>query len=384
MWARRGAALLFTALALGALVPSIRVAADMSPPTIADMNWSPYRPIHFSNVTIYANISDPDGIGPVYVLWCSLGGLCDPPHVMTDMGGGAYQTTDVTTKPKAIGAILEVFASDTLGNQGNTSQSFVLFVDSLNVTLTPAVVAAPPGAVVSVNGTAYYGPREKPKDGENLSAPAEGVTVDVTVSGTTTSATVDATGHFTANVTAPTADGTYPIVATGRDRNLTGTADGTMAVSTVPTPDLTIANARVTPANPVAGTTVTLEFDVANVGTADASGVGVVVALVRGTDQTEIINDTVTVPQAGTVRRTVAWSSVAGEASFRITVDPANATAELNEGNNVREVSLSIGAPATVERPKMLKNSVCPLGLKQAPASSEPLRKLMTSPAPML
>src|SRR3989304_2260604 len=201
MGARRGATLLFAVFVVGLLVPSIRVAADMSPPTIADMNWSPYRPIHFSNVPIYANISDPDGIGPVYVLWCSLGGLCDPPHVMTDMGGGAYQTTDVTTKPKAIGAILEVYASDTLGNQGNTSQSFVLFVDSLNVTLPPAV----------------------------------------------------APGHFPAHAPAPGADGTYPIVATGRDRNLTGTADGTMAVSTVPTPDLTIANARVTPANPVGG-----------------------------------------------------------------------------------------------------------------------------------
>lgn len=344
----RGATLILSFLLLAplaALAP--RVAADTSPPTITDVRWTPHYPIHFQNVTVYANISDPDGVNPgsVFATWCDFVGRCTF-HNMVGVENGTYQTTDVTTLPATAGATMEIYATDKLFNSGNTAAYTVLFIDSLNVTVDPPVVEAHPGASVAVNGTAFYGPRLVPRDGENRSAPAVGIIVNVTVDGTTTPSTVDAAGHFSATMTAPSTEGTFPIAAAGRDRNLTGSDSGSMAVSIEPKPDLTILNAQVSPTDPEVGHQVTLSFDAANNGTANASGVRVVVDLVRGGTTNRLLSATISIPKGGgSVHEVVPWTETeAVTEQVWIRIDPDNNISELDEGNNVVALNVTYHA----------------------------------------
>jgi len=340
MRGRRGAVLL-ALVVLAALLPAHPAAGDGLPPTISDLRWTPRFPIAPSNVTLHANITDPDGFSEVYATWCTLDGFCIFP-TMYDEGGGAHRA-NATTPLNTIGAAYQVFATDTFGNRNNSPKIYVLFVDSVYLTLDPLTVASP-GGVGLVNGTAFYGPRFVPYDGANESVPAEGLLVEVMVQGASETGTVDENGDFSIPVTAPLAEGAYPVEATATDRTLTDTAQSTLAVSAVPRPDLVVANARLSPPYPVAGDIVTLDFDVRNQGTADAEDAPVVVRVAGFPDP--VFNELLSVPQGESVHRTTTWRAVAGTIQVIIQIDPDDAIAELDEGNNLHGLSLPVSSPA--------------------------------------
>src|SRR3989442_12176583 len=220
---RRGiGVLVLIVLALATLAAVAAAKGDTTPPTITDPRWTPRYPIIPSNVTLSANVSDPDGVAFVQGTWCAVPPfLCTYPQLY-HVGGNLYSANE-STFIGSMGASFEGFAQDNAGNSITIGPFYALFVDSLSLTLTPRVVAATPGASVTVNGTAFYGPSTRPFDRqENHSAPAEGVVANVTVDGATHPATIDGTGNFSVTFAAPSSDGTYPIDVTAADRNLTG------------------------------------------------------------------------------------------------------------------------------------------------------------------
>ena len=340
--------LLLSATLLAALLPTLDAGADANPPVFVDTWWEPHRPIHPSNVTLYANVTDSDGIAWVQstfcyytaeAAWiCVYSDLADPDGdgVWTAVPEGPYGTS--TQAEPVIGALLGFTAGDTALNYANTTKVWILFVDSVNVTLTPPVLGAEPGQDVAVNGTAFYE--------SNLTAPAEGVSVTVSVPGSSVQATVNATGGFSANLTAPAAEGVYTINATATDRTLTGWQEGTLAVSTVPRPDLRVENVRPSSASPTAGQPFTLMFDVTNVGTGDAVGTRVVVETSRGTEWAPVYDEQVDLAKGGgTVTLAAEWAAAEGATSVRIRVDADEAFSELDEGNNNYTTTVTARAP---------------------------------------
>ncbi len=347
MRGRFGVALVLAVLFAG-MAPTIAPArADSLPPTVARYWTEPRYPIQPQNTTLFAEISDPDGVAVVYATWCTVPSrLCQYP-ILTDpdgdgiwsgygaeVGGDAYIWIDG-------GAGYKVYAEDTVGNGITTAPLWVLFAHSLNVNLDPPVVGGAPSTMVPLHGTAHF-------DG-NGTAPAENVSVSVAFNEAVYRGTVDATGNFTVDLPAPPLEGSYPVDVTATDRNLTGTAHGSMAVSTVPKPDLTVENVVVSPADLVAGHEVYLSFDIVNLGTEDASGVRVVVTLTLGGTTNVLLNESWVVPAGGArIHRVAPWSPEAGTQTVRIRLDPANAIAELDETNNGDEIVLTVSpAPDT-------------------------------------
>jgi subtilase family serine protease len=88
---------------------------------------------------------------------------------------------------------------------------------------------------------------------------------------------------------------------------------------------------------------VSLEFDVQNVGTADANEVRVVVHA-SGLQET-VFDETLSVPRGGFVHRSASWRVVEGPRAVHLVIDPEGVISELNEGNNVWESTVN-GAPA--------------------------------------
>jgi len=337
----RSGGIILAILVLAFLLPWVPVEADGAPPVITDIRWSPRYPINPQNVTLYANVSDPDGILKVRGTWCTVDGICTFPQ-MYHMGNGVYQA-NVSTLRNTIAAGYQVFATDMQGNEGSTSKVWALYADSLTLTLDAPVVAAQPSSTVMVTGTAFYGPRFQPGDGENRSAPAEGVAVHVTVDGVITTGAVDADGSFAIRVVSPAVEGSFPIVVSATDRSLNAEASGTMAVSSVPRPDLGIANVRLTPEAPIAGERVVLDFDVKNVGSADAIGVQLLVHVVGLAES--VLSESISVPQGGSVHRSASWQAIEGARAVHIIIDPDDAVLELDEDNNFA-VSMVTGTPA--------------------------------------
>jgi len=340
MDSRRGGIVL-AILVLASLLASVPVGADASPPVITDVRWSPRYPINPSNVTLYANVSDPDGVLEVRGTWCTVDGICTFP-AMYHMGNGVYQA-NVSTLRRTIAAGYQVFATDMQGNEGSTTKIWVLYADSLTLTLDPPVVAAQPDSTVMVNGTAFYGPRSVAGDGENRSAPAEGMAVHVTVDGVVTDGAVDAEGSFSVSVHSPAAEGIFLIDVDATDRSLTAATSGTMAVSAVPHPDLRIANVRLTPDAPVAGDRVVLDFDIENVGSADAVDVPLLVDATGLADP--VLSESISVPREESVHRSASWRALEGARLVHISIDPDDTVLELDEDNNF-EVLTVTGTPA--------------------------------------
>ena len=334
--------LLILAAATAVTLPPVR--GDTSPPTIHDRWWEPRYPIAPEQVHVYADVSDPDGVKMVDAIWCYVPAfLCFYPELVDNGTGGdaisgdGIYTAIVDTNDQVIGASYLLHVVDMLDNSYSTPKIYALFVDSVNVTLDESFFAAEPGQDVTVNGTAFYE--------SNASAPAEGVTVTVSVEGNTAQATVDAAGRFSASLTAPVSDGTYAITATATDRTLTGTADATLAASTVPRADLTVTNVQL-PSEMVVGQPTTVTFDVRNLGTADAVDVRVVVQVQEGSTWRTVYDQRVAVAKGGgTVTLAAQWTVREGSQSIRIQVDPDGEVDELNEVNGVQALPVTVRPP---------------------------------------
>lgn len=344
---RRWYPLALVLLLTAAAVPAV-VRADTIPPAIDAVWWEPRYPIHPDNVTVYARVSDLDGISLVEATFCY-----QPPFLclyesMSDPDADGVFTVvprgpgGTSTQDWVIGATLSISAVDTANNGGVTPKQGILFADSLNLTFDRSVIDAEPGQSFSVSGTAFYE--------DNTTAPAEGITVNVGIAGNWSIDVVDAAGAFSVSLVAPASEGTWTITAMASDRTLMDTEESTLAVSVAPRPDLTISDVRVSPTVPVAGE-VTLSFHARNVGTADAINVRVLVE-VLGMPSRTILNGTYAISaRGGDVPLVTSWNAPVGRVTVRITIDPEGAIDELNEANNAIDYPISVHAPPVAEIP---------------------------------
>ena len=323
------------------LAPTAR--ADTSPPEVLDRWWEPRYPIAPETVALYARVSDPDGVQTVGAVWCYVPAyLCQYPPLYDDgtngdavAGDGLWTNGSVATDGRVIGASYKLDAFDTLGNNVHLDAIYALFVDSLNLTLESAFVTAEPGHPFSIIGTAFYE--------ENVTAPAEGVSVSVSVSGSSQVATVSADGTFTATLTAPTQEGGYTITVAATDRGLADSKEAILAATSTPTPDLAIGNLRTSVPNPVEGP-VYIRFDARNVGTGAATNVQVLVELVStAVPVRTLLGDRVAVPGFGASVPMIAQTSLEGGTyTVRVSLDSEDAVGELDETNNVEEFTFTV------------------------------------------
>jgi len=343
---RRGALFVLAALVLAALVPPLPAVGDGFPPTITEVTWTPRYPIHPSNVTVSARVTDPDGVAFVEAIFCyQPAWLCLYKNMTDPDADGVYtgvpigpgqQTTQAS--PGTFGAKLNVTARDAVGNSIVTQNFGVLFVDALNLSFAAPVFASASGQPFTVWGSAFYE--------DNTTAPAEGVAVIVSVPGDQQTATVLANGTFEATLTAPSADGTYAVTAEAQDRTLADSEQATLAVSSNPTPDLAIGSLRPSTPDPLAGP-LAIRFVARNVGTDAATNVRVLVELVSATVPIRTLLDVrVTIPGLGGAVPLVAQTTLAaGTHTVRVSLDAADEVTELNEGNNVEELTFTVRAP---------------------------------------
>jgi cytochrome c-type biogenesis protein len=347
MNAGRGIAL-FIILVFGALLVPTVARADTNPPSIEAVWWEPRYPIHPENITIYARVSDADGLSLVESTFCYL-----PPFLclydsMTDPeGDGVFSVVPMgpgstSTQAMAEGASIGVSAQDTAGNSNLSSKQYMLFVDSLNLTFERTVFDVEPGGAFTVNGTALYE--------DNATAPAEGIPVNVTVASGAATSVVDANGSFSATFTAPLTEGTYTITAIASYRSLTDSEEATLAVSTVPRADLTISNIEISPTVPVEGR-VTISFHAKNVGTAAVSDAHILVQLV-GSPSVTLLDQRHPIPAlGGDIQLVAMWTANVGSYALRISIDPDGEFDELNEANNVIDYPVSVQALPPPEIP---------------------------------
>lgn len=351
MQAGSGVVLLLVFLAVAALVPPSADAADTTPPTIVTRWWSPKYPIAPENATIFAEVTDSEsGVRLVEAIWCyEPPFLCQYP-VLVDNGtqgdqvaGDGIYTAPVETHTLVEGASYRIHAVDNDLNSITTDKIWALFPTRIAVTLTTPALAGEPGQDVAVSGTAFYGSDADPEyNATNETAPAEGAVITVAAGSSTAQATVDASGAFTATLTAPMQEATFALTATASDRSLTGSAEGTLAVSLVPRPDLLVENVQL-PASPVAGQPTTIRFDVKNIGSADAVSVRILTETRRGEAWTPILDQRVTVARGGgRVTLEAAWTPVEGTTAVRVTIDPDGEVQELDETNSVRNLPVLV------------------------------------------
>ena len=348
---RRAALALILLIAVLAVPQAAR--ADTNPPTIEAVWSEPRYPIHPQNVTVYARVSDPDGLSLVESTFCYVPPFLCLYDTMSDTDGdGVFTITPsgpggTSTQPHdapfwAEGASIGISAVDTFGNAALSPKRYLLFADSLNLTFERSVIDVEPGQSFTVNGTAFYE--------DNATAPAEGIPVDVGIPGSTDVDVIDPNGSFSVTLVAPSTEGTWTITASATDRSLTDTEESTLAVSTVPRPDLTIADIRVSPTIPVEGR-VTVSFHARNVGTLAVADARVLVEVVGSPSRT-ILDDTFAIPaRGGDIPLIAMWTAPVGPVTVRITIDPDDAIDELNEANNEIEYPLSVQAPPPEEIP---------------------------------
>ncbi len=326
-------------------VPAPSVSAA-DPPEVLDRWWEPRYPIAPERVAIYARVTDPDGVQTVGAVWCYVPPfLCQYPSLYDDgtngdavAGDGLWTNGSIETDARVIGASFKLDAFDTGGNSVHLDAIYALFVDSLNISFEAPVVTAEPGQPFTVNGTAFYE--------DNASAPAEGISVTVSIPGQQQTVTVSANGSFEATLAAPSQDGTYTITAEAVDRTLTDSEQAVLAVTSIPTPDLSIGDLRTSTPKPVAGP-VAVQFKARNIGTDLATDVRVLVELMGPSGPARVLLDVrVTIPGLGGAIPLVAQTSLApGTHTVRVSLDPDDDVAELNEVNNVEELTIVI--PAT-------------------------------------
>lgn len=349
---RRGALAILLLLA-AAMAVSLPARADANPPVIEAVWWEPRNPIHPDNITVYARISDADPLQFVETTFCYVPpflclyqGMSDPDEdgvwSVVPRGPGSTSTQPAA---KAEGASIAISAVDTFNNAALSDKLYVLFVDSLNLSLATPVVEVEPGQPFTVDGVALY-------EG-NASAPAEGITATVGIPGNTGQDVVDANGSFSVTLMAPNTEGTWPITAIASDRSLMDTEQATLAVATTPRPDLTVSDIRVSPLIVVAGT-VSVAFHAYNVGTLAVTDVRVLVEVV-GSSTTTILDDRFSIPpRGGDIPLVASWTAPRGSVTIQISIDPDGEVDELNETNNEIGYSLMVQAPPPPEIPAIV------------------------------
>jgi hypothetical protein len=213
----------------------------------------------------------------------------------------------------------------------------------------------------STSGTLIIAPKPETLTLSNLSQVYDGNPKPVTVT-VSPDASVAYTVTYNGSATAPSAVGSYSVVATVSDSNYSGSASGTLAITAASAPDISVSigNGR---SYVQYGKTLTNTIVVQNIGTADASSVTVAAAL-----PATLVNGNWTC--VGYTGATCGAASGSGDLSDTVVV-PQNGvlvytfTATVNDDQSLASDQIAVTATATVNG---------------TPADSNPANNTATTP----
>ena len=201
-----------------------------------------------------------------------------------------------------------------------------LIITAVTETLDPTTCY--PNEEVWVNGSAVY----------NSGKPVAMSDVNVTIveSGMWWTSATDLDGDYSVNITAPAAPNTYTInvTITNTTNDLQGYNETYLIVSEVPVPDLVLSQEDITFSKdyPLEGDIIVINAVVHNQGTENVTNALVNFSLDYlgnwfGSDE-------ISINVGGSDVASATWTSVAGNHTIWVVVDPLDAIVEANENNN--------------------------------------------------
>jgi hypothetical protein len=160
-------------LIFGMLLLPFGVVADTTGPDITNVHHIPKYPIIPDEVTVYATVTDPDGVKEVLLVYCDEF-ACYMPVIMkrigtTDVWNGSIPVETFWDNGTIIGYHIEVY--DNLDNMNSTEEFYFFYVSEIELNASIDKNTINVGNSVTINGSAAYN--------GNQSAPVE--TSNVTV-----------------------------------------------------------------------------------------------------------------------------------------------------------------------------------------------------------
>ncbi|HLE45794.1 MAG TPA: CARDB domain-containing protein [Thermoplasmata archaeon] len=347
----RGAIIVLVLFASLSVVPRVAMAAD---PVVANVTWSPWVPARTENVTIEADVSDPDGLTLVSAAYCSLPPFTCILYDLQDPDGDGHWTTGARVRlvsppdDRAYGAYFNVTAIDTLGFYATSPKYYVQYADAVDVRSGLSSGSAQPGGTVTVSGTAVYAYSNKTGYHVNETALARYTAVQVRIveTGGTWSGTSDGAGAFFVGITAPAQTGSYTVNVTLSNRTIRGSQERNLVSATEPTPDLRVVpdSLVASPNAPPAGSPVTISFTIENRG--DAAATGFVARLVvTDASSAELFRHDfsgLSLASGAQSNLSTGWTATGSLLTVIVSLDPDEQVAELSETNNNATVALTV------------------------------------------
>lgn len=222
-------------------------------------------------------------------------------------------------------------------NTTNNEANKTIYVKSgnLNVTAYASPTNPFPSTQFWVNGTVRYllfqGISDIPTNNATVTIKIEGIN-------TTYSAVTDADGEYSKQITAPPSLGQYIVNVTAtKGNNYQGNTTTSILVQA---PDLTIKEIVFSNEKPTAGDVVRINATISNVGNMNATNVTVRFYV----DDKELPVGTIipSLPANSSADVETEWTAEIGEHKIKVAVDPDNATAEANNGNNEKEKTITV------------------------------------------
>lgn len=152
------------------------VTADPTGPEITNIHNIPKYPMYGDDVTVYATITDPEGVDDALLTYC-VGTTCYIPVAMTHEGNDIWSGTipwDISWENGTV-VDYEITAKDIGGNLTATEKIPFFFVSEIELT-THIVDTTYVGESIWINGTALYNGNE--------TAPVEYSNVTIKITGT--------------------------------------------------------------------------------------------------------------------------------------------------------------------------------------------------------
>lgn len=365
-------------------IASATFAADAPDLVVTDISWSPSSPVAGSSVIFSATIKNqgtaatPNGVvhgvafqidGGGTTLWSDdytssipaggsvtvtvNGGTAGPAWTATQgshsilawvddinrMPNEVNENNNQFTKALSIGSILgqpDLIVTDISCSPANPVEGDAV---TFSATIKNQGTAATPDG--TVHGVAFQidgGGTTLWSDNYTTSIPA-GATATVTVNGGTAGPTWTAT------------QGSHSILAWVDDVNRISNESNennnqyteSLTAGTTSKPDMIVSDISWSPANPTAGSAVTLSAVVKNQGSV-AGAAGVVAFKVDGTQVAVSANNTTSINSDATLTITAntTWAATAGNHTITAIADNSNTTSESNESNNSFDKSLTV------------------------------------------
>ncbi|UCG68124.1 MAG: hypothetical protein JSV09_09865 [Thermoplasmata archaeon] len=197
-----------------------------SEPEVSNVHHIPKYPLAGDDVTIYATVTDPDGVKDVDLHYCDEY-YCYMPILMTPLGGDVYSATILWNIDWGNGTVIgyNIEATDNGMNSTYTEYVYYFFVSEIDLS-TEIAESVYAGDLVTLNGTAYYNGNE--------SAPVENSNVTIRIVGTTIEyhTITDENGNFSFEFTFED-PGDFQINTTVSNRTLEGQDEVSITVNPV-------------------------------------------------------------------------------------------------------------------------------------------------------